>query len=204
MLRWLYSLWLHVPALKVMGHDRRNRPCHTRTQPRNTRSIVKWYILSSLRRGFEGLRALLPPPMSYRVFTPRDERTSEWPPACGHTPALPRPSRAQSSHAPARLVGVFREIMHGRSLVPQPGLTQPGPAACLTPPVSKHAVRLEPRQPAFSGASMHVRRSGSGTAWRLGLGLPAWSNDPISPQFWPCLLADVVVSLAIRSGGGGS
>ena len=59
--------------------------------------------------------------------------------ACAGIPALPSPSRAQPSHAPARLAGVFREIMHGRSLVPQPGLTQPGPAACLTPPVSKHA-----------------------------------------------------------------
>ena len=141
---------------------------------------------------------------SLRALHPRDERHTHQERWCGHTPALPRPSRAQSSHAPARLVGVFREIMHGRSLVPQPGLTQPGPAAWLTPPVSKHAVRLEPRQPAFSGASMHVRRSGSGTVWRLGLGLPAWSNDPISPQLWPCLLAGVVVSLAIRSGGGGS
>ena len=35
------TLWLHVPALKVTGH-RRNRPCHTRTQPRALMCARAW------------------------------------------------------------------------------------------------------------------------------------------------------------------
>ena len=152
MLRWLYSLWLHVPALKVMGHDRRNRPCHTRTQPRNTRSIVKWYILSSLRRGFEGLRALLPPCYCRTVCLPPVMREHQ---SGRLVRAYPRPAAPLSRP-------IFPRSRSSRGCFPRDhARTQPGPAAwphTAWPRSLAHAARFQACRPAGTSPARFLRR----------------------------------------------